>query len=326
MVPRSPRNRSCSRAVWLAMAVGVFGVAWTVAAQAQPDAAQRRVALLATRAADAERTAELVRGLSDADPVVARTAARLLTGQGKGILKALPGALRHRDMLVRRIIVSGLGSAGPPAVDALARALDDGSPLVRQAAVLSLSSVRPRSKRTSALIKRAARDESALVAEAAILASRAFYDVIAEIPLPRDGWKLKLDPPNAGEAAEWFAPQFDDSDWQTVEIERPWQDFGHDYQGYGWYRRTIELPKRETPERVELAFGGVDENAWVWINGRRAGDHAIGPEGWDKPFRIDITDLVRWGEANQFTVRAMNTVGHGGIWRPVKISLLKTTD
>jgi hypothetical protein len=70
-------------------------------------------------------------------------------------------------------------------------------------------------------------------------------------------------------------------------------------------------------------FGGVDECAWVWINGKYAGDHDIGPNGWNVPFYLDITDLLNWGGKNQITVRAMNTAHAGGIWRPVTIEVLK---
>jgi len=176
------------------------------------------------------------------------------------------------------------------------------------------------------LIAQAGKDEDSIVRETALAAARGLYEVIEEILLPKPGWKYIKDPQNTGEDAKWFAVDFDDSAWGDIEIAHPWQDFGHDYQGYGWYRRVVDLPEREKPDKVVLAFGGVDENAWIWINGTYAGDHAIGPEGWDKPFQIDVTDCLRWGAPNQFTVRAMNTVGHGGIWQPVKLVLLRKAD
>jgi len=39
-----------------------------------------------------------------------------------------------------------------------------------------------------------------------------------------------------------------------------------------------------------------------------------------------VTDLLRWGEENQVTVRAMNTAAAGGIWQPITIMALKLAE
>ena len=74
---------------------------------------------------------------------------------------------------------------------------------------------------------------------------------------------------------------------------------------------------------MEICFDGVDECAWVWINGRNVGQHDLGPDGWDKPFTLDITEEVRWGERNQITVRVQDSAYAGGIWKPVRIEVLQ---
>ena len=68
---------------------------------------------------------------------------------------------------------------------------------------------------------------------------------------------------------------------------------------------------------AELVFEDVDESAWVWVNGECLGGQATGPSGWDQPFRVDATDAVRWNVRNLMVARAMNTVGGGGVRRPV---------
>ncbi len=75
-----------------------------------------------------------------------------------------------------------------------------------------------------------------------------------------------------------------------------------------------------------MHFRGVDEQGWVWINGEYAGEHEMGPSGWNVPFSLDVTGLVEWGETNHITVRAENTRAAGGIWRPVTIDFLKIRD
>ena len=63
----------------------------------------------------------------------------------------------------------------------------------------------------------------------------------------------------------------------------------------------------------------MDEQAWIWLNGRKAGESTAGPSAWNSAFEIDITDWVRAGEPNELAVRVHNKVGPGGIWKSVKI-------
>ncbi len=290
------------------------------------DAAARRMALLRIKGNDAQAIASFTRALQDRDPIVARTAARLLARCGKAALPHLKRALRSPDLLLRRIAVTGLGEMGAEAVEPLAAALEDPHPLVRQAAVFALARVRPHSPRVMKLLTEAGKDEDQAVRDAALNAAKGFFTTVDQIRLPREGWKFKLDPQRVGKDHKWFAVDFDDSGWDDIQIERAWTQLGYDYIGVAWYRRSIELPAKPEADRAVLAFEGVDECAWVWINGQYAGEHDIGPSGWDKPFRLDATDLLRWGEQNQITVRAMNTAAAGGIWQPVTIMALKLAE
>mgnify|MGYP000962071585 CR=1 FL=1 len=43
-----------------------------------------------------------------------------------------------------------------------------------------------------------------------------------------------------------------------------------------WYRRMFDVPAGMKGQRVRLHFGGVDYQAWVWVNGRFAGTHVGG--------------------------------------------------
>ena len=295
------------------------------------DAAARRMALLQIKGKDAGAVARLAGALRDQDPLVARTAARLLLRCGKAALPHLKQALEHDDLLVRRSVVIGLGEVaeGAETVELLAEALKAEHPLLRQAAVFSLSRVRPRSARVRELLDEAGKDENTIVSEAALHAARSSYVTVQAIRLPADGWKFRLDPERVGKDGKWFAPDLDDSGWDDIGIEKAWQGFDYDYIGVAWYRRTIDLPARpkgDAQQKIELRFEGVDECAWVWVNGQYAGEHDIGPTGWDKPFSLDVTDLLRWGGGNQITVRAMNTAMAGGIWRPVTIMILELAE
>ena len=117
------------------------------------------------------------------------------------------------------------------------------------------------------------------------------YEEVAEVPLY---WKFRpeVDGPHPQRHA-YSAPEFDDTDWSTISIGRAWEDQG--YAGYdtgAWYRTSITV-SADSVRPVLMAFGGVDKDAFVYVNGRPAGQHHV----WNLPFILDISDyVVRNGE------------------------------
>jgi len=283
----------------------------------------RRAAVLEVARSGAEARSLLSKMLNDGDPVVRRTAARALAKLGKAAMPDLVAALDNDDVVVRRTAVWALGATGPEAVRHLAKALGDEDPLVRQRAVEALSAVRPCTPEVVSLLEKGSKDACEPVSRAARIAMRDIFTVVKSVRLPADGWAFKLDPEDKGRKEEWFRPDLDESGWSKISIEKAWQDAGVDYVGPAWYRRVITLPQKPNGDRVVLYFGGVDECAWVWVNGKYAGEHDIGPRGWNISFELDVADLVKWGQPNQITVRAKNTAAKGGIWRPVELRVLK---
>jgi len=300
--------------------------------------AKRRAALTQRAAQGKQATPDLVRALDDDQVLVRRTAARLLARLHA--TEALDAALGNTDYLVRWIAVRAL-CARPNAdpVPYLAKAVQDANVVVRREAARRLARIEPRTAKAVALLKVVRRDKDVSVRRIAGDALFAFYkksvrlrnrparDIDVEttpfIVLPKDGWRFKLDPGRTGHLEKWFDPTLDDTTWATIRIEQAWQQAGYKYIGVAWYRRAIDLPAKPKHEAVEIHFGGVDESAWVWVNGQYVGDQDIGPSGWNKPFSLDITQAVRWGQKNHITVRAMNTANAGGIWRPVRIEVLE---
>jgi hypothetical protein len=295
----------------------VLLVCVTAAVVPAQDAAAARMQLL--RGDVAVRA--LARALDHSDVVVARTAARLLPAKGAEARMALSKALRHDDMMVRRAAAMNLDKLGADGLELVERALRDDSELVRQGAVFALMDMTP-SEEATALLDEATSDDSSVVQRAAIAATRTAYEIVQEIPLPKEGWRFKTDAEEIGLDEQWYGADLDDSGWETIAIEQFWGDVGPD-PGVGWYRRTIELPEREQPARVQLDFEAVDESTWVWVNGEFAGEHDLGPDGWNKPFRIDVTGLLNWGGENQVTIRVLNTAFAGGIYKPVSILVMK---
>ena len=159
---------------------------------------------------------------------------------------------------------------------------------------------------------------------------------IADVTLPAT-WRIKLDPADGGQDQKWFAPDRVDEDWQTVSTHKwsGWEKQGlPQHTGYAWYRLTWKVPAALAKKHVYLCFSGVDDEAWVWVNGQPVGEHTQaslnlppdeeiggGPVArlFITPFSFDVAKFLRPGAANVFSVRVHNRSGSGGIWKPVHL-------
>jgi len=73
-----------------------------------------------------------------------------------------------------------------------------------------------------------------------------------------------------------------------------------------WYRRTFEVPAAMKGKRVRIHFGGVDYQAWVFINGQFAGTHI----GESAAFAFDITKFLKDG-TNEVVVKVFDDIRSG---------------
>ena len=131
-------------------------------------------------------------------------------------------------------------------------------------------------------------------------------------------WKFKTDPDSSGRKQKWF------ENWprqsRSIRIDDWWEpQLKSTYIGNAWYEINWKAPQDWSKKKLILAFGAVDEQAWVWLNGKFIGAHADGIAGWNTPFEFDITGKVALGQENKLTVLVSNSAGVGGIWKSVKI-------
>lgn len=144
------------------------------------------------------------------------------------------------------------------------------------------------------------------------------------IKLPFDNWAFRTDPGNVGHIEKWFAPNGNVSGWKRISVNAVWEKQGFpNYDGIAWYRVKFRMPPKIKCLAVELSFGGVDESAWVWLNGKYIGQHDMGPDGWNIPFKLDITSEISWNAENHLAVRVKDTTMAGGIYKPVSVEILK---
>jgi len=134
--------------------------------------------------------------------------------------------------------------------------------------------------------------------------------------LPKDGWRLKMDLDDVGIEQQWFLPAAPFEGWTPMQIETFWGDKGG--TGHGWYRGDVQVPSLPAQARVYLHFGAVDEQLKLWIDGEYVGEYNRGPEGWDKPFAMDVTGKLGPGR-HHFAFRVHNSAFAGGVHKPVRV-------
>ncbi|MCB2156690.1 alpha-glucosidase C-terminal domain-containing protein [bacterium] len=128
-------------------------------------------------------------------------------------------------------------------------------------------------------------------------------------------WKFKYDTEDIGVDEGWFAPDHDDAEWNDMAVPAEWDE---EYDGVGWYRRTIMVEAPEDAEaKTVLRFGQVDDEAWVYIDGELATSH----HSWNTPFWLDLGPYLKKGEPTtlNLAVRVNDVGGPGGILKPVEV-------
>ncbi len=153
-------------------------------------------------------------------------------------------------------------------------------------------------------------------------------DVIAQgSPIALAGWRFRADPTEVGTQDGWFKTErYAEADWAPVTVPAFWAEneaIG-DLLGDGWYRVTFTVPAASQGKAIRLLFAGVDEQAWVYLNGQQIGEHSEKSEKkaytalYDEPFVVEVPAAqLKFGAPNVLTVRVHNQVRAGGIWRPV---------
>jgi hypothetical protein len=146
------------------------------------------------------------------------------------------------------------------------------------------------------------------------------------LPAPLGPWTFRADPIDQGVKANWFAADVNTADWVPVKVPGFWGETEAvgDFQGFGWYRTTFTVPAEWTGKAVRLLFAAVDEQAWVYVNGRLVREHSEKSEGkgfqelWEQPFTADVPpEGLNYGKPNVVAVRVNNSTANGGMWRPV---------
>ena len=97
--------------------------------------------------------------------------------------------------------------------------------------------------------------------------SCAKNDSLKTIDLEKN-WRFSPDEKNIGKSEKWYAVDFDDSNWAVLDAGKRWEDLGYrDLDGFGWYRKTVEIPADWKGKDIWLKLEGVNDAYELFING-----------------------------------------------------------
>ena len=170
---------------------------------------------------------------------------------------------------------------------------------------------------------------------------------INKVMLPAE-WVFTTDPQDRGVSEKWFAnARFFDAARKrnsgapaaslgkgltVLHINRGvgWEQQGFPgFDGPAWYFQTLRLPDDLAARpRLYLMFLGVNEEAWVYVNGQPVGERSYQSTGkgvgeLGGAFSFDAKQFLKPGVDNTLALRVMHQTGLGGVWLP---ALLLGTD
>lgn len=123
-----------------------------------------------------------------------------------------------------------------------------------------------------------------------------------------------------GVTERWFAPEYDDSDWERAKLPRSWTELRINFNGIVWFRREVEIPAEWAGRDLNLSIGGVDKHDVTWFDGVEVGrtGEGVETEWWNLPRTYRIPgERVRAGR-RIIAVRDYSFLYDGGMIGPAE--------
>ena len=127
-------------------------------------------------------------------------------------------------------------------------------------------------------------------------------------------WKFSI-----GDNPEWANPNYDDSHWEKLWVPKSWEDQGfHGYDGYAWYRITIDLTECSYKLNYYLQLGYIDDVDEVFLNGKKIGYTGQFPPHFTTSYnahRVYLlpSKMLYKSEKVTIAIRVYDQGGEGGI-------------
>lgn len=116
---------------------------------------------------------------------------------------------------------------------------------------------------------------------------------------------------------------FDDSSWETIKVPKLWEEQGYrGFNGIAWYRKTIELNKKQAESGIVLSLGKIDDYDVCWVNGVEVGKTNL----WtiDRFYNVPAS-ILKEGK-NVIAIKITDISGGGGLYSTSKDIYLTSGD
>ena len=128
---------------------------------------------------------------------------------------------------------------------------------------------------------------------------------------------------NPGSGVFYALPDFDDRNWQQVNLPHDWAIEGPvnqkfegetaklEYWGPVWYRKHFNITAADSGRKIFFDIDGAMSFSEVWLNGQFVGGW---PYGYTS-FELDLTPFIKFGGENVLAVR-LDTPAEASRWYP----------
>ncbi len=83
---------------------------------------------------------------------------------------------------------------------------------------------------------------------------------------------------HTGDNPHWAAPEYDDSGWKKISVDKPWRAQGYEgYTGFAWYRRRISIGIYPGAPKLGILIPIADDEYELYWNGRKIGNYGTPP-------------------------------------------------
>lgn len=113
-------------------------------------------------------------------------------------------------------------------------------------------------------------------------------------------WDFEFDSLEVGQNAQWQNGKTAFS--KKINVPFPWGaplSGVKDEADVAWYKRTINVPKSWSKQRIFVTIGASDWETSVWLNGVLVGKH----QGGYTPFSFELTDKIQFDTPQYLVVR-----------------------
>jgi hypothetical protein len=127
-------------------------------------------------------------------------------------------------------------------------------------------------------------------------------------------WKFKI-----GDNQDWSKTNFDDSNWGKIYVPSTWEEEGYQgYDGFAWYRRTVEIPSSLSKRTLILELGYIDDVDEVFFNGVKIGQTGSFPPYYSTAYNARRLyevplNVVNYDKLNTIAIRVYDSQLGGGV-------------